>query len=642
MMADAGLSSGARRVLMLAGVVLLVTVIYFARELLIPLTLAALASFLLAPAVRAVERLGIGRTASVSVVVMCAFLAMAGLGWFVAKEAGRLLGDLPQHRERIVSKIRDLRETVPGALSRASETVAQIGRELTTPEVNSTDGLDSAAAEPGADSPAPAPVAAGTIEPQPPAIGDAESGTEPVKVEIVPPRPDLAVVLATILGPLVHPLLAGAVTIVFLVFFLLHREDLRDRLIRLGGRAHINITTSALADVGERITSFVLAQTLANGLAGLAIGIGLFVMGVPNALLWGLLTAVLRFVPFLGPIVATIFPVALSFAIFESAWMPVLVLGWCLLVDISIGNIFEPWYSGPRVGASPTAVISGFIFWGWLWGAIGVLLATPILVCLIVLGKHVPAFEIFCILLADEPALEPELRFYQRLLAKDEAEAVAIVTRHAKTTSTLKTYDEVVLPALAQLESDRRNGLLDEPRVDSARHIIQQILRSLDADLGASPDGAPEPATSAKQDTAAIMCLIDHGAYDGTVCEMAQRLLGGTVSDALVIPRDALASEIVELIQERQPRALLVVAVGPQDLTRIQHIAKRLAAAVPQVRVVVGLFSSPNQRLYGTEKLKGLPNASLFRSMQEVLVELKRLMSNGVAWSSESMALQKA
>jgi hypothetical protein len=138
------------------------------------------------------------------------------------------------------------------------------------------------------------------------------------------------------------------------------------------------------------------------------------------------------------------------------------------------------------------------------------------------------------------------------------------------------------------------------------------------------------------------MCLIDHGAYDGTVCEMAQRLLGGTVSDALVIPRDALASEIVELIQERQPRALLVVAVGPQDLTRIQHIAKRLAAAVPQVRVVVGLFSSPNQRLYGTEKLKGLPNASLFRSMQEVLVELKRLMSNGVAWSSESMALQKA
>ena len=240
----------------------------------------------------------------------------------------------------------------------------------------------------------------------------------PLPVEVVEPEPQPLQVLRTIIGPLIEPLATGGIIVVVVIFMLIKREDLRDRFIRLVGASDLHRTTEALQDAGKRVGQYLLMQLIVNATYAMPIGIGLWVIGVPNALLWGLLALVLRFVPYIGPIIAAIFPIVLALAVDPGWTMLIWTVALFVAVELISNNVVEPWLYGSRTGLSPVAIIVAAIFWTWLWGPLGLLLSTPLTVCLVVLGRHVPQFQFLDVLFGSEPVLEPHEALYQRLAGR--------------------------------------------------------------------------------------------------------------------------------------------------------------------------------------------------------------------------------
>lgn len=612
----------ARPEIALAVSLMAIAALYFAREILIPIAVAGFLAVLLWPLVRFAERTRLGRVFAVVAVTGVTVLLLTGVGWLVTKQAARVVESLPRHRDQLIDKIRHWRESVPGTFSRATETVKAIRREITTPVSQPT---SAPATEPVDENTAPTSNVAGIFGASAPAPPEGDSvQSKPMRVEVVPPAQDFTLALGNMISPLLNPLLTIGITIIFTLFFLLHQNDLRDRVIRLCGEAHINVTTTALSDAGARITRYVAAQALVNTMFGVAIGIGLLVIGMPDALLWGLLSAALRFVPYVGTAIAALAPTLISVATSDSAMQPLAVAGWFIAVDLLVANFFEPSFFGSRVGASPTAILLGFVFWGWLWGGIGVFLATPITVCLVVLGKHVPAFEKFYIVLGNEPALEPSTRFYQRLLALDATEALAIVRKHSAETAPATTYDEIVLPALAQLEDDRHGGIIEPARIEHTRKVLEQLLAEVGAKSEKDGAGEAPDETGAEADapvparTDEILCILDKGEYDRSVVQMVEQILIGSCPILEVVSASALTSEIVDLVRVRRPRAVLIAAIAPRNTGRVQLICQRLAEAAPQVPLLVGLIARPGQQSRRLDRIRRMSNVRLFRSLADL------------------------
>jgi hypothetical protein len=405
---------------------------------------------------------------------------------------------------------------------------------------------------------------------------------KPIRVEVVDSTKPLD--LVQYINPIVSPLVTGGLAIVFCIFFLIYREDLRDRILRVAGRAQINVTTAALADSARRVTRYVAAQALANTLIGATLAVGFYLLGIPNAPLWGLLSAVLRFVPYVGAFIAAAFPIAQSLAIFDGWWQAGVVLAMVIVVDTFSANFIEPWLYGSQAGASPTALLFSFVLWSLLWGGIGLVLATPITVCLVVLGKHTPAFEIFYILLGDEPALGPAIRFYQRLLARDRQEAVSIVVKHNAEASPADTAAQVILPALAQFESDRRDGLVDDVRADFARDTAKEAI----AALKPPPDGQiPEPPAQG-----GALMILDRGTFDELIPDLLRLTTDFVPGGLTVLTRNSLATETVEAVGRQHPEAVVYAAIEPRDTSRLQHVLKRLRAEHPDMSIHVAVFSA--------------------------------------------------
>jgi predicted PurR-regulated permease PerM len=596
-----------RRTLVLVVVVLVIASLYWAREVLIPLTLAAFVSLLLAPVVRQLERIHLGRVLSVLLSVVAAFTVIALAGWLVVAPASQLAHDFQQYRNRIGSKISALRTSVAhatGGLASALETITGDGAAArrATPKAADTD---------------------------PPAtlIDDPESGTspmtesagppnEPVRVEVVRTRHDLIEVLGRYVNPLVSPLVTGGITVVFCIFFLIHREDLRDRILRLAGRAQINVTTAALVDTAQRVTRYVAAQAVTNAVIGGIIALGLYLMGIPNALLWGLLGGVLRFAPYVGVFIASAFPVAQAIAVFDGWGAAIGVLVFIVAVDAIFGNLVEPWFYGSQIGASPTALLLSFMLWTWLWGGIGLVLATPITVCLVVLGKHTPAFEIFYILLGDEPVLEPAIRFYQRLLAQDRREAVRVAQEYAAQNSPTEAYAQVILPGLAQLERDRCRGLLEPARVEFARQIVRELLESLRPKTEETP-GVERPESAS---TGSVIVVLDRGAFDDLLPEALAQAAELPTNQLTVLTQDSLATDIVAKVNTQRPSAVVLCAIEPRDTTRLRHILKRLRAEQPDIPVHLAVFTITGRaRAMGGLLQSGLKVHESLASLAEAL-----------------------
>jgi len=460
--------------------VIIVAMLYFGREIFVPISLAILLSFVLAPLVGILQRSRVPRGLAVVSVVIFAFALIFAMGSLLATQLTQLAGELPRYQSTITEKIQSFRDTKAGrgTLERASDMLKDLSKELDRPK-------DAAAAS------GSGPIAS----PRTP------GAQVPVPVEVRQPDPGALESLRTLISPLVHPLATTGIIIIFVIFILLQREDLRNRLIRLAGSYDLQRTTAALDDAAARLSRLFLIQLLVNGTFGVVIGTGLWLIGIPSAILWGILAAVLRFVPYIGAFIAAAFPLALGVAV-DPGWSMLLwTLALFLVVEPVVGHLIEPMVYGHSTGLSPVAVVASATFWTALWGPIGLVLATPLTVCLVVLGRHVERLEFLDVMFGDRPALSPPEIFYQRMLAGDPTEAAEKAEQFLKERSLASYYDEVALKGLQLAQVDAERGALDQERLTKIRDAVSEFASDL-ADQDDRPPAKINSTTDAEASSA--------------------------------------------------------------------------------------------------------------------------------------------
>ena len=515
----------------LAGLLIAAAILYLARDVLIPLALAILLSFLLAPLVRRLEHWRLGRIPATLIAVVVGFSLIAGIGVIAARQALSLTAKLPEYRANISKKIRAVREPQEGSLGKAAEAIKELESE-------------------------------------------AAPGAAPLAVTETPPTALAA--LREMVGPFVHPVGTALAVIVFTILLLLNRENMRERLIGLIGAQRINVTTQALGEASYRVSSYLYMQLVVNACFGIPFALALWLIGIPNAMLWGLLGTLLRFIPYAGVWVAVAMPAMLAFAIFdgwsEVAW----VLGVFVILELFLVNVLEPWLYGRSAGLSAIAIILAALFWTWLWGPVGLLLAVPLTVCIAVMGRYIPELGYLNVLLGVEPVLPPEARFYQRLVARDRDEAMMLADEYAAEHGQAALFDTLLIPALTLIETDRHKGALEPETERFAFDTTRQILDEL------REDGTETTA-------AAHVCILP--ARD-QADELAGAMLARLLPGAQLFSAKSLAAETLEQIGDGACRVMCISAVPPQAASHASYLARRLKKQFPQLRIVVALWTN--------------------------------------------------
>ena len=437
---------------------IVICALYFGSEVLLPLALAILLSFVLTQPLLLLRRLKVPRVLAVGLLVGIAFTIIAGLGWLISREVTQLAADLPGYQTTLSQKIQSLRDSTTGspALTRAGHVLSNLQGELFGP----IDGQQ----------PNPAPQVGSEAD---------KPGDKPLEVIVRNGDPSGLELYQSIASRLLPPLATAGIVLLIVVFILLQREDLRDRLIRLFGSNDPQRATSTLTDAATRLSHYFLSQVMINSAYGTLIAIALWLIGMPSPIAWGLLAALMRFVPYVGAFIAAALPMFVAAAL-DPDWSSFFwVLGIFMVGELTMGQVVEPLVFGHGTGVSPLAVIISTVFWTWLWGPLGLILAMPMTVCLAVLGRHVEGLEFFEVLLGDTPALTPEQRFYHRALAGDAAE-VTYQAELALKDESLQTYlDAVVLPALKIAERDATRGTLDSEQTDKVATTVKEMLENL-------------------------------------------------------------------------------------------------------------------------------------------------------------------
>ena len=549
-----------RPLLVLGTAALVVACLYWAQAVLIPIALAGLLAFLLTPVVDAIERRTALRITSVLLVVVLAFCVTGVVGWIVARNVVTLADELPQYRANIRARIAEVRGfSKGGSVERMQETLNEVVGEMQK-------------GEPGK-----------------------EEADKPVPVVVSPPTTFL-----TAVPTLLDTLSAAGVVVVLVIFMLLERQVLRDRLIRLIGYQRVSITTRALDEATARISRYLLMQSIINGMFGAAATIALFLLGVPYAVLWGFLAFTLRFIPYVGPALALLLPTGLALAAFSGWGRPLLVVGVLVALELVANMVLEPWLYGQSAGVSQVALLVAVVFWTWLWGPVGLLLATPLTVCLIVLSKHLPSMRFMVLLMGDEPVLDAKDRYYDRLLARDQEGAADIVEELLKTNAGDTVYDEVLLPALSYAKRDAWAAEIDEA---AARYVVQATLdivqdirheRVPPAGSAAGESAGDAPAL----DALVVLCPAKDD-YDAVALAMLANLLATHGRHVEVLGTSLLTAEVARLAEERRNAVFCVGSVTPGGHRYARHLSKRLRECCPEVGLVVGRlgpFSEPGDQ----------------------------------------------
>jgi predicted PurR-regulated permease PerM/methanogenic corrinoid protein MtbC1 len=549
---------------------LITAALYFAREVLIPLALALLVSFILTPLVLRLQKMRLGRVPSVLLVVALVVAGVAGLGWAMGRQLVDLAETLPKYEQNIRAKVASLRGGSSGALDKAKNTVEHLQEEL---------GIASS-------TPPPAP---------PPRLGGKPRGTTAtpaavlatVPVTVVEPPASPLTVLRTTLFPLLGPLGTAGLVIVFVIFMMIQREDLRDRFLRLLGQGRLNTSTQALDEAGQRVSRYLLMQSLVNGGTGTAVGLGLYFIGVPNAILWGLLAAVLRFIPYAGPWIAASLPILISLAVFPGWQKPLLTVGLFLLIELVSNNVVEPLVYGSETGVSTIGILVAAVFWTWLWGPVGLLLATPLTVCLVVIGRYVPQFQFINVLLGDEPPLPLEAQIYHRLLAMDPVAVGTVMESSIKEKTVAEFYDSVLIPALILAERDRHRGELSPER----QEFIDTTVRDWIDELASRTieDGSLGVETAAGVQAGRLVCVPAHDAADELAGQMFAQLAVRGVT-ATVLEHDLPSSEVLSRLAELGADQVFISALAPFAYTQARQVCRDLRAHFPGLRIVVALW----------------------------------------------------
>ena len=536
-----------RPLIILGALALVFACLRLAREVLIPVAFAMLLALVLTPLVAAVQRRGIHRIAAVVIVVVLVFSAMGALGWLFTVQVTALANDLPRYRHNIRQKVADVRLLGRGgSIEKVQETVKDVEEEMKKND--------------------PSPAAR---------------------------RPPIAVVpaekpfwqLPSTLGSIAETVATAGLVLVLVVFMLIERQQLRNRLVRLFGHGKITITTKALDEATQGISRYLLMYSLVNACFGVAVAAGLWLLGVPYPVLWGALAAMLRFIPYVGTWMAAVLPIAMSLAVFPGWTKPLFVIALFLVLEPFIYMVVEPLLYGHSIGVSQTALLVALAFWTWLWGPLGLILATPLTVCLVVLGKYVPELDFITTLMSDKPVLTPDLAYYQRLVAMDQDEAADIVEEQLPALGPVRVYDEIMVPALAYARRDRARGRLADAEMAFVAHASREILE------GTLPS-TPFPDTGPR---ARIMGCAARDETD----EVALRMLGDLLAESAialdVIPAETLTGEVLGLVESARPSVICVAALPPGGLAHARYLVKRLRARFPDVRIAVGRWGCKDE-----------------------------------------------
>jgi predicted PurR-regulated permease PerM len=571
------------RLISAAAVVILAAALHFARGLFLPLALAALMSLLLLPMVRFVQRLGGGRLFSILAVVVSFFVLLGAIGWVTVRQGADLARKLPEYRGTVLAKA--------GALGPVGRVIKDAQAVL--------DELGSQIATSGRDSVAPA-----------------------TKVEVVPAPSTPFDVIGPALVPLFQSLGTAFFVFILVVFFLIYHVDLRDRLVHLVGDARVNVTTQTLMQAVQSVSRYIFLLSVMNAIFGAVVTVGLLAVGVPNAILWGMLAAMLRFVPYVGTWIAALMPFLLSVAVFDGWTQPLLILGGWILVEFIVANIAEPWVYGPRTGLSPLAVILAAFFWTWIWGGAGLLLAIPLTVSLVVVGKNIPRFEFLQTLLGSEAALEPKVQLYHRLLALDMQETAELVDRFQADKAPAAVYDGLLLPALALVENDRSRGLLvDEREAALLKQLMEQVedLGERFEEEGRLPAAATPPPRAPR-----VVGLPAAGAADRVALEMLTQLLRGRGWRLETASEKATAGEKVDAVAAQDGTIVVISAVPPASLLQVRYLLKRLRRQMPTAAVVIGLWHAEMEPSSLKARTASDPNVRVVRTLTDAVDQIRQ------------------
>jgi predicted PurR-regulated permease PerM len=552
--------------------VIAIAALYFAREIFVPLALAVLLSFALGPLVLLLRRWHLARIPSVIAVVLLAFMVIFSIGALIGSQLAHLAENLPQYQYNISDKIHTLRgsSTGSGIVARASGMLKNLSNEITK------------------DAPA-------TSNTTPRALGTTARSSEPqppIPVEIHQPDPTALQIIQTIIGPLVQPLATTGIVIVFVIFFLLQREDLRDRFIRLAGARDLHRTTEGLDDAAHRLSRYLLVQTGLNVAFGLLIGTGLAFIGVPNPVLWGIIAMLLRYVPYIGPVIAAIFPATLALAV-DPGWSMLLWTGALfLIVEPVMGQVVEPLVYGHSTGLSAVAVVISAAFWTWLWGPVGLLLSTPLTLCLVVLGRYVERLEFLDIMLGNEPALTPQENFYQRMLANDPDEAARQAEDILKEKSLAEYYDEVGIGGLALAQMDVNRGVLEHERRARIKQAVLGVVDDLSDHTEEPPkDAASDDATSQSRTDRIVLCIGGRGSLDEAAAAMLEQLLQQQGAMARLVSSDAVATQNLFRLDVAEVDVVCLSYLEPGSFTNARYLVRRLRRRLPNAKIIVGFWT---------------------------------------------------
>jgi predicted PurR-regulated permease PerM len=584
--AAGGSPQGPQVLTWLACIALAGGLLYVARAVLVPVALAVLLTFLLAPPVIRLQRLGLPKVVAVLAVVTLAFALLGGVGWLVTRQILTLAGELPQHRPRVEAKIENLKRAFGsggGVVEDVSGFVEDVQTKLED-EVPAEGG--SAEREAAA---------------LPPADPTRDAGRakrpEPLLVRIEPEESGFAAALSAVAAPLVGPLATAGLVVVLVLFILLTREDLRNRIVSLSGQTNLAVTTKAIDEAGRRIARFLLMQAAINAVYGLAVTVGLLVLRVPYAPLWGVAAAVLRYVPYVGPWVAAALPLGYSVLTSSGWWQPLAVLALIVVLELVSNNIVEPLLYGRGIGVSAVGVILAAVFWGWIWGPVGLVLATPLTVCLVVAGRHVPELGFFNRLLGDVPEIEPHFVYYQRLLAKDDDEAEELLADHSQQVGLAAASETVLVPALELAKRDRMRGLIESEQfafvVESAVEHVEDVPDV--ADSSAEPAGDANTDAGGAADRDELPLVFGYGLRepaDAAMLALMERLLAGAPCRFMALSSSTLVSELIERIRTEGPYGLCLLGLPPGGLTYARRLVKRLRAIDPELKIAIGRWGA--------------------------------------------------
>jgi predicted PurR-regulated permease PerM len=533
----------ARPLVIFGAVVLVTAVLYAARAVLVPVALAVLLAFLLNPVVAALDRL-VGRGLAVLLVVVLAFSALGGIGWVLWWEGTSLAHELPKYRLNILRRVDQLRgATKGGAYERLTRTAKDVMSEID-----------------------------GEAEPRARVVVGERGGWLGSRVP-------------SAIAPVMETLAVAALVVALVVFMLARREEMRARVISLAGGHRLPIATKAIDEAFDRIGTYLLSLSVINASLGVAVGIGLGLIGVPYAVLWGFLTAILRFIPYVGVWVAAVPAVALSLAVFSGWAEPLLVIALFAVLEPCVAFVVEPLVYGQRIGVSDVGFLVAVAFWTWLWGPVGLLLAAPLTACLVVVGKHVPELEFLAVLLGEESDVPPDLRYYDRLLAGDQDGAADVAEEYAQTHSPTETYDHMLLPALSYARRDRAQERIAD---DDAALVVRATREVVE---GLAPPVAVQAGETPRQ---WVVGCPARDELDALALTMLGHLLDPAAWEVRVVSPDMLAVEVGTLVEERPPAALFVTALAPGGLANARYVVKRLRGGpCGGSRIVIGRFGAP-------------------------------------------------